>query len=232
MLPFRIRNLLIVAVLASAAGAHAQEQKGGLGVVDVSIVFKRYPKVAEVQEQVDQLFGPRREELVKKRNELMEMGENIKKLRSQLSGQSEVLFDQVQVFQKKEFLYEKMRQQIDADFVQRMRRDMKDVLDDIRAAINAVAEEKGLKLIMRSADADNLQALGDMEGEREAGDEKKDKSAVEIDERVKKMLNPSSTVEVVGRFKQNPVLYGAAAIDMTDEVLTRLRNSTAKVLKK
>jgi Skp family chaperone for outer membrane proteins len=227
---FRMRGpgvvLAFLAATAAWSGRPAAAEKARLAVVDVSKVFKNYKKVTDVQRQVDDAFNPRRKKLEKRQKELVELGEMIQQLRRRLSGNNKDLFEQVQAFQKQEFLFRLDSQALDRDFIERMRRDMREVLNDIRAAIHSIAEKRGIRLVMRSADADNMRVLEETVKKPEGKEGTKDKTEMsELDKKVAAVLDPRSTVEVVGRFKRNPVLFGAEAIDITDAVLKTLNDA-------
>ena len=211
--------VLTAIICFSWAGPGDAPRPTRVGVVDVSAVFKNYKRIVCAQRYVDETFGPRHKDLERQGKELLALGERIRDARHRERGMSEALFDQVQRFQKRQFLYERRRQRLDAEFVARVRRDMRDVLNDIRAAINAVAEEKKLELVLRSADADNLKALESPgeDGERDGG---ADLSA--LDEHIQQILQPRSTAEVLGRFRRNPVLFGSDQVDITAEVTRTL----------
>lgn len=228
MISFSTRGLgVVLAILVAAVVCSERSDAASrMAVVDVSKVFKNYKRVTDVQRQVDAAFEPRRKKLEKRQKELIKLGEMIQELRRRLSGNNKDLFEQVQAFQKQEFLFRLDAKALDDEFVERMRRDMKEVLNDIRATINSVAEKRKVDLVMRSADEDNMRGLEESGKKPEAGQGKTEMS--ELDKKVAAILDPRSTVEVVGRFKRNPVLFGAKAIDITGEVLKTLNDAYMK----
>jgi hypothetical protein len=99
---------------------------------------------------------------------------------------------------------------------------MKDVLGEIRATIRKSAERGGFQLVVRTADADD--PVNSDEGENVAGG----KDANPNDAAIREMLQPRHTLDIVVRFKRNPVLYGSPLVDLTAEVSKVLNDEYAK----
>ncbi len=220
--------ILCFSVLSSVSSLSASQGDAGslrIAVADVSEIMKNYKKVFDIQHALDRQFEPRRKALKEEQQKIVEAGKRIKRLRERSDKKSLMMFDEAQKFERMVFLFEKHRTEIDEDFVDRMRKEMRDVLNEIRAAINSLSERRGLHLVMRSADRDNLKALEDLQN---TDQKKPDDSEFSLDTKVQKLLAPRSTVDIVGRFKRNPVLYGSDPIDITKDVLKSLNEDYEK----
>lgn len=224
---------LAAGITACAAGEDFPKDTR-VALVDVSMVFKSYKRVYEVQRQVDSQFEERRKALGKEGRELADEEQKIDDLRQRPGGgESEQTFDRVQRFQKQLYQYRKKKDQLELAIVQRMREEMKLVLNEIRAAVRKEAEKGSFNLVLRAADRDDptenpgAKPVADIAPEDFEKLDPKKQQEVEI----KKILTPRSILDLLIRSRRNPVLYGDWKIDITETVLKRLNEDYEKTLK-
>jgi Skp family chaperone for outer membrane proteins len=212
-------SLVCLAVLCCSAQSHAGEAQK-LAVVNVSKVFEKYNKVADVQKRIDAIHEARKKELDARGKDLADRGNKLSEFYKQ-SGQSEQVFDAVQQLRKLQFLYERDVAQLNDAIQKDYTREMREVLSDIRQAIKTYAEAGGFELVLRSPDSDNPDAA------KLDPKQMKDPAAVEKQTYLQ-MQEAQTLAEVLERFNRNPVLFGAETADITDEVLKRLNDSFLK----
>jgi Skp family chaperone for outer membrane proteins len=200
----------------------AGEQATRIAVVDVSTVFKHYKKVYDVQRRIDASFEAERRKLEEETRQLGKDVQDVEQMRRDASGDSEFVFERVQSLQKQEFALRKRQRAFQEKQGQRYLEEMKDVLGEIRATIRKSAERGGFQLVVRTADADD--PVNSDEGENVAGG----KDANPNDAAIREMLQPRHTLDIVVRFKRNPVLYGSPLVDLTAEVSKVLNDEYAK----
>jgi Skp family chaperone for outer membrane proteins len=203
-----------LATAAAALPAGAGEDGQRLAVVNVSLVFENYKKVPDIQRRIDELskgqkadLERRAEELAKRNNELEQFASN--------AQSSEAVFDAVQKLRRDQFLYEHDLNRLNADIQKNYRKEMREVLTDIRASICAVAEKGRFDLVLRSPDTDDPDTVENKTGappHPAAGD----------NQTFLALHAPKTAGEVVERFNRNPVLFGARTVDVTQEVLAKL----------
>lgn len=214
-------------IVAAVAGlCFAPELAAGeakqLAVVDVSKVFKTYKKVADVERRLQSQFETRRKELEEEARILKDLAEKIQRMREHARADSELLFDTLQGFNKKEFLYRKALNQVESEVQKRYGEEMRDVLNEIKAAVRVEAQSRGFEIVVRTPYSDDELSLNEEEA---AADPAKEHP---LDEQIKGILEPQSTEALVLRFKRNPVLFGTQAADLTDAVLKRLNDEYAQ----
>lgn len=201
--------------------AWAGEQETHIAVVDVSTVFKQYKKVYDVQRRIDASFEQEKRKIEEDTRQLGKEMHNVEQMR-QTGGDSDDLFARIQALQKEEYAIRKRGATFQEKQTQRYMEEMKDVLSEIRAAIRRSAERGGFQLVVRAADADD--PVNSDEGEKtEAG-----KDGNPNDAAIREMLQPRHTLDIVVRFKRNPVLYGSPLVDLTAEVSKVLNDEYAK----
>jgi Skp family chaperone for outer membrane proteins len=217
------RGTVWLALLGALAAAPARGWAGETRVaaVDVSTVFKSYRKVYDVQRQIDAGFEQEKRALQDQQRKLEDFAQEVARDRQQLPGDSELLFDRVQRLQKEQFLLEKKVQDLNRRIEKRYLEEMRDVLSEIRAAIRKEGERGGFHLVLRAPDAED--PIYGKEPEPSAKGE-----AAETDKAVRELLTPRHTWDLVARFRRNPVLFGAAAVDITDQVVKLLNGEYGK----
>ncbi len=204
-------------MLLAGMTIHAGETQK-LAVVNVSFVFEKYAKVADVQRKIDAVHDAKKKELEIRGRELQDMNKRLTEMYQQ-AGQSEQVFDMVQSTRKQQFLYERDVAQLNATIQKDYTREMREVLSDIRQAIKGHAEANGYDMVLRSPDSDNPDA--------KPGNSKTDPAALEKQTYLQKQ-EAQTLGEVMERFNRNPVLFGATTVDITQDVLNRLNEAFMK----
>lgn len=200
-----------------------------VAVVDVSRVFENYKRVNDVERMVEGEFTPRKQAIEKEGQELMASGAELKRMRDGMEGNSPLLFDEVQRFQKRQFLFERKRQNLEEALAVRMREEMRNVLNEIKAAIRKEAERRHIHLVLRSPDAvDPIEAETAPGGERNPAPAADD-GAKKRQKEIKDILAPKTLQELLLRLRRNPVLFGSQTADITAEVLRALNQDYAKL---
>lgn len=199
-----------------------------VAVCDVSLVFRNYKRVNDVQRQVDATFEDKRKLLDKEGQELIDEETKLGELR-QRAGDDEV-FDRTQKFQKRLYEFRKAKDKLEMEIVRRMRLEMKNVLNEIRAAIRKESEKASFDLVLRAPDpqdpAETPGAKGPEDVKVEDLEKLEPRKRQELE--IKQILAPQTTADLLIRAKRNPVIYGAWTIDITETVLKSLNDEYAK----
>jgi len=207
-----------VAVWLGLTALHAAEPappETRVAAVDVATVFSNYKKVVEVNKQVEASFEKEKKALEEVERKLGEFAREIRLQREQLPGDSDLVFENIQRFQKEDFQYRKKVRDLNEKMEKRLLEEMRDVLREIRSAIRKQAEKGGYHLVLRAPDANDPVETGELDAPK--------KSEVNpSQETIKEVLTPKYTFELVARFRRNPVLYGAEVVDITKQVLETL----------
>lgn len=210
------------AAVHSAEPAPAAQAVEGtrVAVVDVSQVFTHFKKVFDVQQQVDAQFGPQRTEISKLEADLKKQAEEIKMMRDAGKNESsEMLFDAAMKYQRLEFNWRNAQRNLQGATEKEFYQAMRDVLNEIRAAITKEANTRGFAFVLRTADSDDALGL------------KESKAAPEkTEDKIQEMLKPQSTFQLLAKYDKNPVMYGAQAVDITQAVLDSLNKDYEKFL--
>jgi Skp family chaperone for outer membrane proteins len=127
----------------------------------------------------------------------------------------------MQALQKVEFALRKRGMEFEEKQTKRYLDEMKDVLSEIRSAIRKAAEGGKFQLVIRTADGDDPVNSDEAEAAVPTKDNPNDSAIREI-------LQPKHTLDIVVRFKRNPVLYGSPLVDLTAEVSKALNEDYAK----
>ncbi|MCY3021881.1 MAG: OmpH family outer membrane protein [Planctomycetota bacterium] len=202
----------ILSLLSGGCPAGEGEQK--LAVVNVSAVFEKYGKVAEVQRQIDAKHKEQKDELQQRATELSKRNKELDELYDKARTE-EAVFDLVQRLRKEQFRYERDLARLNVEIQKEYAREMRQVLSDIRVAVRAIAEKGGFELVLRSPDTD------DPEVTQTGPDNPAGPSATESKTHLA-LTEPRTVAQVVERFNRNPVLYGARTVDITPDVLKKL----------
>ena len=214
----RMLGVLVLGLLPLAISAGEQETR--IAVVDVSTVFKNYKKVYDVQRRLDASFEQEKRKIEEDTRQLGKEVRDVEQMR-QSAGDSDAVFARIQALQKEEYAIRKRGSAFQEKQTQRYLDEMKDVLSEIRAAVRHAAERGKFQLVVRTADADD--PVNSDEADKPAG-----KDANPNDAEIHKMLEPKHTLDIVVRFKRNPVLYGSPLVDLTAEVSKALNDEYAK----
>lgn len=203
---------LLMLGLGSAERAEAAESR--IGVVNVTRVFNSYKKVKDIQERLKARFDARRRELQAKEKQMREFRDIIElDVRSGRDPKVDrEVFKKMQQLQEMEFSLSDEFRKLRKD-VEKFRMDeMKEVLKDIRAAIRTVGSELGFDLVMRAPEYDDKLEPIDAGEAAPAGE---GENAEQRDE-------AQSAMELVARFRENPVLFHGKDVDITEKVIARL----------
>lgn len=225
-----VATAVLLSVLAVPALRAEDMAATKVAVVDVSLVFRNYKRVSEVQRQVDTEFEPRRKSLEKDGLEIEEDEKKLNSLQSSPTASSDDIFKFTQAFQKRLYDFRKAKNKLDYDIVLRMRSEMKSVLNDIRAVIRKEAEKAKFDLVLRAPDpqdpAETPGAKGPEDMKVEDLEKLEPKKRQEIE--IKQILATQTTADLLIRARRNPVLYGAWTIDITETVLKTLNEDYQK----
>lgn len=200
--------------------AAAGEQATHIAVVDVSTVFKNYKKVYDVQRRLDASFEQEKRKLEEDTRQLGKEIREVEQMR-QTAGDTDFVFERMQALQKVEFALRKRGMQFEEKQTKRYLDEMKDVLSEIRATIRKAAERGKFQLVIRTADGDDPINSDAAEATATTRDTPNDPAIREI-------LQPKHTLDLVVRFKRNPVLYGSPLVDLTAEVSKALNDEYAR----
>jgi len=208
--------MLLAACCARPARAE-DDQK--LAVVNVSLVFEKYNKVADVQRKIDADTKDKKEELNKRAEDLSKRNKEVEQLYTQ-QNQSEPVFDMVQRLRKDQYKFERDLAALNMDIQKAYTKDMRDVLTDIRVTVRNIAEKGGFQIVLRSPDTDDPDV-------KESADEAPNPAAGD-NHTYLEVTSPKTVAQLVERFNRNPVLFGAKTVDITQDVLTKLNDDYLK----
>ncbi|MFH0937668.1 MAG: OmpH family outer membrane protein [Planctomycetota bacterium] len=214
------RTLLLIGLLlglASVVGAGEKEQR--LAMVNVSLVFEKYDKVADIERRLNAIYAPEQDKLnqqaekLKKRNKELEQFFNT-------AEQSEQVLDTVQKLRRDQYFFEKDLNNLNMRMQKSYTKEMREVLSDIRVTIRAVAEKGGFDLALRSPDTEDP--------EISETDPRKTDPAADDRRTMLQKIAPKTVAQLLERFNRNPVLFGAKTVDITEEILKKLNDEYAK----
>lgn len=211
-----IRNVAaLVAATVLLAGAARQagagEESKRIAVVNVSRVFKAYKKVNDIQTRLEALFDQRKQAIIKKEEDLQSEVQKAQ-MDPEDPAKNRGKLMRVQQLQLAKFDLDKEKYEFAVEVEKKRLEEMKQVLKEIRAAISEVAKGEKIDMVMRAPEYDS-------EGNPEA-------EAADPKEKEKDEAQTSS--ELVRRFRENPVLYFATGVDITQKVITKLNDDYAK----
>lgn len=211
---------LACAVLAAACPRGMAEEEQKLAVVNVSLVFEKYNKVADVQRKIDNDTKDKKEELSKRAEDLSKRNKEVEQLYTQ-QNQSEPVFDMVQRLRKDQYKFERDLGALNMDIQKAYTKEMRDVLTDIRVAVRNIAEKGGFSLVLRSPDTDDPDVKTENPDEAANPAARDNRTYLEV-------TSPKNVAQLVERFNRNPVLFGAKTVDITQDVLTKLNDDYLK----
>jgi len=208
---------LLLLGLVSAAGAGEKDQK--LAVVNVSLVFEKYDKVADVERRLAASFAPEQDKLNQRAEELKKRNKDLEQFFN-TADQNEQVLDAVQKLRKDQYYFEKDLNNLNARLQKSYTKEMREVLSDIRVTIRTVAEKGGFELVLRSPDTEDPEVP--------ETDPRKTDPAANDRRTMLQRIAPKTVAQLVERFNRNPVLFGAKTVDITEEVLKKLNDEYAK----
>lgn len=200
------RLLCVVAILmgtmALSMDVRAAEERR-IGVVNVSRVFNSFQKVKDVQEKMEKLFETQR-------NNIQKDGLDLKKWQDRLSVDPRdpktniEMFQEIQRFELTKMQLDIRFQNLAKDVEKQRKEEMKQVLNDIKAAIRNVGLAEKFDLVLRAPEFD------DEFDPNKAAEKKKEEDELQ------------SAAELVRKFRENPVMYFSQGVDVTQKVVDRL----------
>ncbi|MCZ7643672.1 MAG: OmpH family outer membrane protein [Planctomycetota bacterium] len=204
-------TLAAVALLALGfTDTAAAGDSSRIAVVNVTRVFNAYKKVSDIQERLKARFDARRRELEQKEKNIREFQDIIQlDVRGGRNPETDPeLFKKVQQLREMQFAlsqdFTKLRKEVEKFRME----EMKEVLKDIRGAIRDVGQAEGFDLVLRAPEYDEqLQPVG--------GGEEEEKEA-------------QTAMELVRRFRENPVLFHGKDVDVTEKVINKLNSEFTK----
>lgn len=212
--------LACVALAAACARPSLAEEEQKLAVVNVSLVFEKYDKVANVQRKIDNDTKEKKEELSKRATDLAKRNKEIEQLFNQ-ENQTEEVFNMVQRLRKDQFHFERDLTALNMDIQKAYTSQMRDVLTDIRVAVRNIAEKGGFQLVLRSPDTDDPDVQPENTQDAANPAARDNKTYLEV-------TSPRTVAQLVERFNRNPVLFGAKTVDITKDVLAKLNDDYLK----
>ena len=211
--------LMCVLLAGACSRPAAAEDDQKLAVVNVSLVFEKYNKVADVQRKIDADTKDKKEELNKRAEDLSKRNKEVEQLYTQ-QNQSEPVFDMVQHLRKDQYKFERDLTALNMDIQKAYTKDMRDVLTDIRVAVRNIAEKGGFQIVLRSPDTDDPDVKENAEDTANP--------AARDNHTYLEVTSPKTVAQLVERFNRNPVLFGAKTVDITQDVLTKLNDDYLK----
>ena len=201
-----VAALALVVLTAPLAGA-GEEAAKRIAVVNVSRVFKAYKKVQDIQDNLEKQFKARKEVLETEETNLQK-DMQATDVPGFTPDRDRTHLQKAQELQIRKFDLEKKKY----DFLQEVEKarleEMKQVLKEIRAVITTVGKGKQIDMVMRAPEYD---WEGKPEGEQGKPAEPEDTTA-------------KTSAELVRRFRENPVLYFSAGVDVTSDVINKLND--------
>ncbi|MGD0092083.1 MAG: OmpH family outer membrane protein [Planctomycetota bacterium] len=190
--------------------ARAEDATKRLAVVNVARVFKAYQKVEEVQERMRKAFEAELKALEKDGQELKKKQVDIET--STRNPQKDLaFFKEVQAFElaKRELenRYQNQYQRVE----ELKKSEMKEVLKDIKNAIRSVAAAEKCDLVLRAPEFEN-----EFDPTKTTTDKDKDEKARD---------EAQTADELVRKFRENPVLFFATGVDITQKVIEKLNEN-------
>jgi len=177
-----------------------------IAVVNVMRVFDAYKKVSDIKTQLKAQGEPVQKELEGKSKELQDLRAKIAQAQENKPDSEEVLM-MIQDFQVKEYRFKAAVKKTREDQEKVYMEKMKQVLIDMKAAIAQVGKEDKFDLILRAPEYDDfLSPAGKPNG---GADDPND-------------TQPRSAMELVQRFRENPVLFFSQGVDVTERVISIL----------
>lgn len=195
-----VRNLVLAVVCATLfSGVQARAEDKRIAVVNIATVFGSYTKVQDIQSKLKVEFEPRQKALDEDERAIKAA---LAKL--QVDGgdpEDPVFFRSKLELEQRKFDFQIKVKKLYVDIEERRKTEMKKVLEEIKAAISAVGRQKKYDLVMRAPEFND------------------DFDPTKADLNKKSEDSAKSASDLVQRFRENPVLYFAAGVDITTDVV-------------
>jgi Skp family chaperone for outer membrane proteins len=160
--------------------------------------------VKDVQEKMEKLFESQR-------NNIQKDGLDLKKWQDRLSVDPRdpktniEMFQEIQRFELTKMQLDIRFQNLAKDVEIKRKEEMKQVLNDIKAAIRNVGTAEKFDLVLRAPEFDD-----EFDPNKAADKDKKEQEEAQ------------SAAELVRKFRENPVMYFSQGVDVTQKVIDRL----------
>ena len=190
--------------------ARAEDAAKRIAVVNVARVFSAYQKVKEIQDRMDKAFDAEHKAIEKESSDLRQRQREIesspKNPKTDLEFFKEIQgleLDKMKLTQR----LQKLRQQVE----DQKKSEMKEVLKDIKNAIRFVGTAERCDLVLRAPEFE------------EEFDPTKTRTTREKEEKQREEAQTSE--ELVTKFRENPVLYFATGVEITQKVIEKLNEN-------
>ena len=188
----------------SALPAAEQDQAGKrIAVVNVSRVFSAYAKVKTIEDTMKKMFEAEKNALAAEEKDLKNR-QDLLQLDSGDPNTNLQLFQEIQRLELDKRKFALKVKDLTTRLEARKRDEMKAVLNEIKQAIRAVGVAEGFDLVLRAPEFDD----------------EFDPSKPNAD----KQDEATSAAELVRKFRDNPVLYFASNVDVTEKVIKKLND--------
>ena len=198
--------ILVCGTAVRQASAESAEGSKRIAVVNVSRVFNAYKKVKDIQGKMNALFDDRNKALLKEEEELQRQANLLNDGVDPKTSKPKL--EKIHALEIARFDLEKKKFDLAMDIEKKQMDEMKQVLREIRSAINEIGKREKVDLVLRAPefDAEGNPATG-VAPEGNADDQA-----------------ARSSSELVKRFRENPVLYFSLEVDITQPVITKLND--------
>lgn len=143
-----LAGLLVAVVLMGGLADSAQAQALKVGYTDHEIIIVNLPAYQQVQQQLQQEYQTSQQNLQQQAQDLQEKMERYQKQQALLSA--EVRTQREQELMQLQGQLQQAAQQKDQELAQREAELMQPLLERVQGAIDAVAERKGLDVVLRT----------------------------------------------------------------------------------
>lgn len=140
--------ILVVATLLAAPYQTAQAQDPKIGYTNQELLLSNMPEMQDVQQQLEQAAQTMRQEMQAEEQELQEMLAEYQKQQALLSDQRRA--EREQAIRQRQQELQQAVQQRQQQLAQREAELMQPLLEKLQTALNTVAEEQNLDIIMRT----------------------------------------------------------------------------------
>lgn len=204
--------MVAAAMLSACVSSTARAEEKRIAVVNVSDVFARYDRVKDVQDKLQKEFEPRQQAMAANERKLKNWKEKIDADSTLVDNPKKdpKLFSEQLKLQQAAFDFQNEYEELLKQVEERRKNEMKLVLSDIRKAISTIGKQEKFDLVLRAPE------YGEEFDAAKAGADKKDEAV--------------SAAELVRRFRDNPVLFFASGVNITEKVIDML-NGDYKVVK-
>jgi Skp family chaperone for outer membrane proteins len=201
----RFVQCVLVAVMGLGLCGVADAQDRRIAVVNVARVFNAYERTKVYQEVLRKELEPRDNDLKQKMQSLRKWNERLQ-LQIQDPRTNLEAFKEMQRYQLDEMTLKLEMKAFEEDLLKRQKDEMKKVLEDIKLAIKAVAQAEQFEMVMRAPEWDE-------DFDNRAGQEGENRPEAQ------------TPMELVRRFRENPVLFYSAGIDITQKVIEKVNTA-------